>query len=64
MFVSVFDTFFPWHKWAYIKYVRTEGGGVQKLADYADKQSYRSADKGGRGPKNSKILQTNLMEAP
>ena len=41
---------------AAIKYVRTEGGeGVQKSADFADKQSYRSADKGGRGSKNPKI---------
>ena len=55
MFVSVFDTFFSWHKWAYIKYVRTEGGGVQKSADYADKQSYRSADKRGGGPKIRKF---------
>ena len=40
------------------------GEGVQKSADFADKQSYRSADKGGRGSKNPKILWTYLMEAP
>ena len=34
------------------------GEGVQKSADFADKQSYRSADKGGRGSKNPKIMRT------
>ena len=40
------------------------GEGVQKSADFADKQSYRSADKGGRGSKHPKILRTYLMEVP
>ena len=30
------------------------GGGGQKSADFADKQSYRSADKGVGGPKVQK----------
>ena len=34
-------------KGASIKYVRTEEGGVQKSANFADKPSYRSADKEG-----------------
>ena len=51
------------HKGASIKYVRTEGGeGVQKSANFVDKQSYRSADKGGS--KSPKILRTYLMQAP
>ena len=52
-------------KGASSKYVCHEGGeGVQKSADFADKQSYRSADKGGGGPKIQKFLLTYLMEAP
>ena len=48
-----------------IKYVCTEGGeGVQKLANFADKQSYGGADKGGRGSKIPNILRTYLMDGP
>ena len=36
-------------------------GGVQKSADFADKQSYRSADEGGRGSTNRPILRTNSL---
>ena len=51
-------------KEASIKYVRTRGEGIQKSADFADKQSYRSADKGEMKSKNLKILRTYLMKAP
>ena len=38
----------------------SRGEGVQKSADFADKQSYRV----GKGSKNPKVLWTYLMEAP
>ena len=41
-----------------------EREGVQKSADFADKQYYKDADKGRRGSKIPKILRTSFMNGP
>ena len=40
------------------------GEGVQKSADFVDKQFYCGADKGGGGSKIPKILRTSFMYGP
>ena len=66
---SPISTHFPrkgkLRKGASIYDVRTEGGeGVQKSANFADKQYYKKCGQGGGGQKSQKKFRTSFMNGP